>query len=128
MGIMGMMAMHSIRVAKATSMGQHLGLVCAACFLHSYAHFANAPLKLFNNELNKQQCKMLTDGAGDVIGVIYNQAERTISYTKNGLYLGVAFQHVFEERLFPTVSPRSPYTHDTILKEFRVRWKCSSIS
>ena len=32
MGIMGMMAMHFIRVAKATNMGQHLALVCAACF------------------------------------------------------------------------------------------------
>lgn len=41
-----------------------------------------------------------------MIGVIYNQAERTISYTKNGLYLGVAFHNIHEDRLFPTVRPR----------------------
>lgn len=40
---------------------------------------------------------------GDIIGVIYNRAERTIAYTKNGMFLGVAFSEVNEERLFPTV-------------------------
>ena len=57
----------------------------------------------------------MTHRAGDVIGIIYNQAERTISYTKNGLYLGVAFHHVFEERLFPTVSAIVFAAHDHLI-------------
>ncbi|CAD7702636.1 unnamed protein product, partial [Ostreobium quekettii] len=45
--------------------------------------------------------------AGDVIGAILNRAEKTISYTKNGIHLGVAFNGVSEERLFPTVGFRT---------------------
>lgn len=44
---------------------------------------------------------------GDVIGAILNRAEKTISYTKNGIHLGVAFTGVAEERLFPTVGFRT---------------------
>ena len=41
--------------------------------------------------------------AGDTIGALLNRAERTISYYKNGIELGVAFQQVSEERLYPCV-------------------------
>ena len=41
--------------------------------------------------------------AGDTIGALLNRAERTISYYKNGIELGIAFQHVSEERLYPCV-------------------------
>ena len=40
---------------------------------------------------------------GDVIGIIFNRAEKTIAFTKNGMHLGVAFTNVCEERLYPTV-------------------------
>lgn len=32
-----------------------------------------------------------------------NRADQTISYYKNGIELGTAFQHVMEERLYPCV-------------------------
>jgi hypothetical protein len=44
-----------------------------------------------------------TFGTGDVVGALLNRAERTISYFKNGIELGVAFERVAEERLFPCV-------------------------
>ena len=47
-------------------------------------------------------------GTGDWVGIIFNRVERTISYTKKGLDLGVAFQNVNEDRLFPTVGFRTP--------------------
>lgn len=47
---------------------------------------------------------LCADGdAGDVIGALLNRAEQTISYYKNGIELGTAFQHVMEERLYPCV-------------------------
>lgn len=42
------------------------------------------------------------------MGVIYNRADKTIAYTKNGIDLGVAFTNVQEERLYPTVGMRTP--------------------
>lgn len=45
----------------------------------------------------------ISASTGDVIGIIFNRAEKTVAYTKNGMYLGVAFQNVCEERLYPTV-------------------------
>ena len=47
-------------------------------------------------------------GTGDWIGVVFNRVERTISYTKKGLDLGIAFENVTEGRLFPTVGFRTP--------------------
>lgn len=46
--------------------------------------------------------------AGDVIGVLFDRVERTISFTKNGRDLGVAFQHVMEPVLYPTIGFRTP--------------------
>ncbi|KAL6782095.1 hypothetical protein ACKKBF_B10635 [Auxenochlorella protothecoides x Auxenochlorella symbiontica] len=45
---------------------------------------------------------------GDVIGVLFDRVERTISFTKNGRDLGVAFQHVMEPVLYPTIGFRTP--------------------
>ncbi len=67
----------------------------------------------------RSQSAELSDTAGDVIGVIYNQAEKTISYTKNGLYLGIAFHSVCEDRLFPTVRPGQPFFQHTL----KLTWK-----
>jgi len=47
-------------------------------------------------------------GAGDVVGVLLNLAERTVSFSKNGVDLGVAFERVAEERLHPSVGLRTP--------------------
>lgn len=47
-------------------------------------------------------------GAGDVIGCILNQMEHTISFTKNGVNLGVAFRDVKGLVLYPTVGLRTP--------------------
>ena len=47
-------------------------------------------------------------GAGDVIGLLLNRAEGTISFTKNGVDLGVAFERVTEARLYPCVGLRTP--------------------
>ncbi|GMH45879.1 hypothetical protein BSKO_13842 [Bryopsis sp. KO-2023] len=45
---------------------------------------------------------------GDVVGALWNRAERTISYTKNGIGLGVAFERVSDDAvLFPTVGFRT---------------------
>ena len=46
--------------------------------------------------------------AGDVVGVLLNRVDHTISFTKNGMDLGVAFRDVREERLYPTVGMRTP--------------------
>eukprot|EP00898_Chlorokybus_atmophyticus_P003089 jgi/Chlat1/3781/Chrsp259S03945 len=48
-----------------------------------------------------------TFGTGDVIGCIFDQIESTISYTKNGIHLGVAFTSV-KGVLYPTVGMRAP--------------------
>ena len=47
-------------------------------------------------------------GEGDVIGILLNRAEATISFTKNGVDLGVAFAGVANEPLHPTVGLRTP--------------------
>lgn len=42
------------------------------------------------------------------MGALWNRAERTISYTKNGIHLGVAFRDVSDEEvLFPSVGFRT---------------------
>ncbi|EFN58155.1 hypothetical protein CHLNCDRAFT_34313, partial [Chlorella variabilis] len=45
---------------------------------------------------------------GDWIGVVFNRVERTITFTKKGYDLGVAFEGVTEERLYPSVGFRTP--------------------
>jgi Ran-binding protein 9/10 len=47
-------------------------------------------------------------GTGDIVGVVLNRVDRTISYTKNGYDLGVAFRDVSEEKLFPVAGFRTP--------------------
>jgi len=47
-------------------------------------------------------------GTGDWIGVIFNRVERTISFTKKGYDLGVAFENVAEDALYPSVGFRTP--------------------
>lgn len=48
-------------------------------------------------------------GTGDWIGVILNRVEGTISYIKNGIELGVAFDNIPDsECLYPTVGFRTP--------------------
>jgi SPRY domain len=44
---------------------------------------------------------------GDVIGALWNRIDRTISFFKNGVSLGVAFSDVLEDRLYPTVGLRT---------------------
>ena len=41
--------------------------------------------------------------AGDLVGACLNRVDKTISYYKNGIDLGVAFHSVQEERLYPCV-------------------------
>jgi len=43
----------------------------------------------------------------DIIGCLYNLFDRSIAYTKNGKYLGVAFANVPPDVLFPTVGMRT---------------------
>ncbi len=40
--------------------------------------------------------------------MILNRIERTITFTKKGYELGVAFEGVAEERLYPSVGFRTP--------------------
>lgn len=44
---------------------------------------------------------------GDVVGCIVNYLDSSISYTKNGIFLGQAFTDVKERELYPTVGMRS---------------------
>ncbi|CAK0783650.1 hypothetical protein CVIRNUC_006849 [Coccomyxa viridis] len=46
---------------------------------------------------------------GDFVGACLNRADKTISYYKNGIDLGVAFHNVQEERLYPCIGMQ---THD----------------
>ena len=52
--------------------------------------------------------RLIRVDAGDIIGAILNKAQRTISFTKNGLDLGTAFSNVSEEVLYPIVGMRTP--------------------
>ena len=45
--------------------------------------------------------------AGDVIGACLNRAAGTIAYYKNGMCLGVAFDGIREECLYPCVGMRT---------------------
>jgi Ran-binding protein 9/10 len=45
---------------------------------------------------------------GDWLGIILNRVERTISFTKKGYDLGVAFEDVSETWLYPAVGFRTP--------------------
>ena len=45
--------------------------------------------------------------AGDVIGACFNRAAGTIAYYKNGMWLGVAFDGIREERMYPCVGMRT---------------------
>lgn len=45
--------------------------------------------------------------AGDVIGACLNRAAGTIAYYKNGMCLGVAFDGVREECMYPCVGMRT---------------------
>lgn len=42
-------------------------------------------------------------GQGDVIGALLNRSDRSIAFFKNGVDLGIAFEDVQEEPLFPSV-------------------------
>lgn len=46
--------------------------------------------------------------AGDTVGALLNRTTRTISFIKNGLDLGVAFNNVNENLLYPSVGMRTP--------------------
>ena len=61
--------------------------------------------------------------AGDTIGVLLNRAAETISFFKDGVDLGVAFDHVQEERLYPCVGMR---TKDEEVRQQRVFGKPQS--
>ncbi|KAI8612624.1 hypothetical protein BC830DRAFT_545749 [Chytriomyces sp. MP71] len=46
---------------------------------------------------------------GDVVGCIINYRDRTISFTKNGLLIGVAFKNILSDvQLYPSVGFRTP--------------------
>lgn len=46
--------------------------------------------------------------AGDTVGALLNRTSKTISFIKNGLDLGVAFNNVNETLLYPSVGLRTP--------------------
>jgi hypothetical protein len=46
---------------------------------------------------------------GDIITCIWCQVNRTISYAKNGVHLGVAFRDVNEDKLYPTIGLRTKH-------------------
>ena len=73
------------------------------------ARAALPPTSLPNPSMCAPVCTLPHASAGDWIGVVLNRVERTISFTKKGFDLGVAFQGVPpEERLFPSVGFRTP--------------------
>lgn len=61
---------------------------------------------------------------GDRIGVIFNRAERTIAYYKNGISLGVAFRDVQEEVLYPAVGLRTPGEEVMYCRPAHGLWPC----
>ena len=61
-----------------------------------------------NKRTHAQTCTHTPPPPGDWIGVIYNRVERTIAFTKRGYDLGVAFEGVRDERLYPSVGFRTP--------------------
>lgn len=46
--------------------------------------------------------------AGDVAGVWYNRVDHTITFTKNGRSLGVAFRDVPDLTFYPSIGFRTP--------------------
>ena len=46
--------------------------------------------------------------AGDVVGALLNRTNKTISFVKNGIDLGVAVRNGDEEKLYPSVGLRTP--------------------
>ena len=60
--------------------------------------------------------------AGDFVGACLNRADKTISYYKNGIDLGVAFHNVQEERLYPCIGMQ---THDEEVRPRPLLWRSS---
>eukprot|EP01024_Parvocaulis_polyphysoides_P002596 TRINITY_DN10779_c0_g1_i8.p1 TRINITY_DN10779_c0_g1~~TRINITY_DN10779_c0_g1_i8.p1 ORF type:complete len:446 (-),score=56.54 TRINITY_DN10779_c0_g1_i8:569-1825(-) len=46
---------------------------------------------------------------GDVIGVLFNQLDKSISFTKNGAEIGTAFKQVHQNNLYPCIGLRTRY-------------------
>mmetsp|Transcript_18822 Transcript_18822/g.52489 ORF Transcript_18822/g.52489 Transcript_18822/m.52489 type:complete len:547 (-) Transcript_18822:205-1845(-) len=62
--------------------------------------------KIFNGVGNGESFGP-TFSEGDVISCIWCEVDRTISFAKNGVFLGVAFRNVQETRLYPTIGLRT---------------------
>ncbi|KAK9821247.1 hypothetical protein WJX74_001119 [Apatococcus lobatus] len=82
---------------------------------HSYGYHGDDGFA-FTSNAGKGQNYGPTYKDGDVIGAVLNKAQRTISFTKNGMELGVAFSNVSEEVLYPIVGMRTP--NEQILANF----------
>lgn len=55
-------------------------------------------------DVTELQCVART---GDVIGALWNRMSGQITFFKNGVSLGVAFENVRSEKLYPTVGLRT---------------------
>ena len=89
--------------AAATALQEVVSRVCCLALAPTLLNHVDCPISR-----PKCSCLWLCPAAGDVIGVLLNRVDHTISFTKNGMDLGVAFCDVREERLYPTVGMRTP--------------------
>lgn len=67
-----------------------------------------AQYTLWNRSIPWLSTSNMYDVAGDIVGALLNRTTKTISFTKNGIDLGIAFRNVQEDRLFPSVGMRTP--------------------
>lgn len=69
----------------------------------TFGYYSNTGLTFFGGSLSSRQAFGPKFGERDTIGLLWNRTYRTVSYTKNGEFLGIAFRDVPEDDMAAAV-------------------------
>ena len=107
---MGMMAWP----LKAVVLANRMVLFLQQVSIHTTVNYQNSSslavrrVWLMYSQLGHCYALTASSDAGDTVGALLNRTTRTISFIKNGLDLGAAFNNVNESLLYPSVGMRTP--------------------
>lgn len=97
---------HNSKLDAAVGIGIREGLLAnlPGTTVDSYGYVSTSGLTYFGGSMATRQLYGPKYSKGDVIGVLWNRTYRTISYTKNGEDLGIAFRQVADKDMFAVVA------------------------